>query len=166
MGGLALSAWNHVRSTQDVDILVGIGDSAHEDILALVAAAGFRPRRTPPIADLGTLQALQLEYEPEETYLSIHVDLLLSNSAYHQQALARRVWRKIPDFEVEIAILSCEDLVLHKLLAGRLIDLADAVAVLTANRNTMDIAYLKQWSGKLGVSGGFQRAWDEATSSS
>ena len=72
------------------------------------------------------------------------------------QAL-RHVWRTLEPLNVPvaviggIAVLACEDLVLHKLLAGRMIDLADAVALLRANRDTLDLNYLSCWAGKLAV---------------
>jgi hypothetical protein len=162
MGGLALSVWNHVRSTQDVDILLGIGSMAPERILDVVSKSGFRPRRKPPVTQLGSLRVLQLEFDPEEAYVSVHVDLLLSNSEYHDLALARRVWRKIPQSGHDVPVLRCEDLVLHKLLAGRLIDLADGVALLKANGHTLDFDYLEAWAARLDVAADLERIRREA----
>ena len=38
---------------------------------------GFRPKRTPPTLSLGSLQVLQLEFEPEDAFIAVQVDLLL-----------------------------------------------------------------------------------------
>jgi len=58
--------------------------------------------------------------------------------------------------------LACEDLILHKLLAGRVIDLADAAALLRANRETLDLNYLNRWASHLEVDGGLAGVWKEA----
>ena len=62
----------------------------------------------------------------------------------------------------EVNLLACEDLILHKLLAGRMIDLADAAALLRANRATIDLAYLRQWIEANQLNSDLARVWDEA----
>ena len=151
IGGIALAAWKHVRATRDIDLLLGIGRENLDPVLQRLAAAGLRPKRTPPVTALGHLELVQLLYEPPNALMNLQVDLLLANSEYHREALTRRVPTTLPGLDVEIAVLACEDLVLHKLLAGRTIDLADAVALLRANRDTLDLNYLSRWAGKLAV---------------
>ena len=137
MGGLALSVWKHVRATQDVDLLVGLGETPVDEVLARATDCGFRPKHNPPTLLLGSFQVLQLEIEPEDSFIAVQVDLLLVDLAYHREALDRRVRIILPQVEREICVLGCEDLVLHKLLAGRIIDLADCAALLRANRDTL-----------------------------
>ena len=67
----------------------------------------------------------------------------------------------LPDLDIEVAILACEDLILHKLLAGRMIDLADAAALSWANRETLDLDYLNRWGARLEVSGDLARVLKE-----
>src|SRR5438094_576568 len=81
--------------------------------------------------------------------LLVQVDLLLADSPYHREALARRIPATVGDLEV--SVLACEDLVLHKLLAGRIIDRADVAALLRANREALDSAYLRRWSRELSL---------------
>ena len=66
------------------------------------------------------------------------------------------------DYDIEVAVLVCEDLILHKLLAGRMIDLADAVALLRANRAGLDLDYLNRWAGDLEVATELAGVWNEA----
>jgi hypothetical protein len=108
------------------------------------------------------MRVIQLEFEPEGSFVDVHVDMLLSNSEYHEHALRRRVLRKLPACDRALAVLSCEDLILHKLLAGRLIDLADGVALMKANRPTLDFAYLDQWAARIGVVEELRRVRREA----
>ncbi|MCX7424076.1 MAG: hypothetical protein NTW96_00310 [Planctomycetia bacterium] len=74
------------------------------------------------------------------------------------QAL-RHVW-----LAIEIAVLACEDLILHKLLAGRIIDLADTVALLRANRQTLELEYLNRWATSLEINRELADVWKEAFS--
>jgi hypothetical protein len=151
VGGLALAAWKHVRATRDIDLLLGV-DAAHfEPVLQRLRAAGLRPKRNPPSVTLGRLELVQLLYEPPEALMDLQVDLLLGESDYHREALSRRIVTKLPGLDMGVAVLSCEDMILLKLLAGRLIDRADAVTLLHAHRNGLDLEYLGRWAENLGV---------------
>ncbi len=56
---------------------------------------------------------------------------------------------KFPGLDGTVSILSCEDLILFKLLAGRILDRSDCAYLLRFNRDTLDFAYLKNWASKL-----------------
>jgi hypothetical protein len=158
MGGLALAAWKYVRATKDVDLLLGIAGDEPGPLLETLQAAGIRPRQL-PIIRLGQLELIRTFYEPPEAFVDIEIDLLLAKSDYHRQALARRVPMQLAGLDVEIAVLSCEDLILHKLLAERMIDRVDIGALLQANRNSLDLSYLLQCARKLGHSPVLAEAW-------
>ena len=100
---------------------------------------------------------IQLVYTPDESFLDIQVDLLLSQSDYHQQALKRAVIAEFPGVSQPVRALSCEDLIIHKLAAGRMLDRADAVSLLRGNHTTLDREYLDRWIKKLQL----QHLWDE-----
>ena len=68
---------------------------------------------------------------------------------------------QLPKWSFPISVLSCEDLLLHKLQAGRLIDRVDAIALLTANRESVDLSYLRQWSSRLGLTSAFTEVCEE-----
>ena len=57
--------------------------------------------------------------------------------------------------------MSCEDLIIHKLLAGRIIDNADVAALLRVNRAVLDLAYLKGWLGQLNLLPHLETIWRE-----
>jgi hypothetical protein len=132
MGGIALSAWKYPRATQDVDVLIGLEEKDTEFVLQSLAAAKIRAKRQPPILTLGQLRIVQLLYEPPGTYLDLQLDLLLAECEYQKEALQRRSTVHLPELDVAVAVLSCEDLILHKLLAGRIVDQADAAMLLRA----------------------------------
>jgi hypothetical protein len=162
MGGIALSAWKHPRATQDVDILIGLEGKEEESVLQRLVAAKLRAKRQPPILTLGRLRIVQLLYEPPGTYLDLQIDLLLADCEYQQEALRRRNRVHLPGLDIAVAVLSCEDLILHKLLAGRILDRADAATLLRANRATLDLRYLAQWSRTLGLTKEITEIWDDA----
>jgi len=162
VGGFALAAWKHVRATRDVDLLVAVGHGGLEEIFSRLRAAEIRPKRDPPVAKLGQLEIAQFLYEPPETFLDLEIDLLLARSGYHVEALARRVPVRLPNLDIDVAVLACEDLILTKLLAGRIIDRVDAAALLRANRGEIDFPYLTRWAGSQGLMGDLSSAWKEA----
>jgi hypothetical protein len=49
IGGLALTAWKHARSTRDADVLVAIDRQRMGEVVAAIVSAGFRPRHAPPL---------------------------------------------------------------------------------------------------------------------
>jgi hypothetical protein len=162
MGGIALSAWKHPRATQDVDILIGLEEQDEESVLQRLVAANIRAKRQPPIVTLGRLRMVQLLYEPPGTYLDLQIDLLLADCDYQKEALKRRHRVQLPGLDVAVAVLSCEDLILHKLLAARILDRADAAMLLRANRATLELRYLAHWSRILGLTKELAEVWDEA----
>lgn len=162
MGGIALAAWKYVRATRDVDLLLGIGEQDPTELLQRLEAAEIRPKRDPPTMTLGQLDVMQLLYEPPDAFLDLQIDLLLAKRGYHLDALERRVLTQLPDLDISIAALACEDLILHKLLAGRIIDRADAAALLRANRQSLDLDYLAHWTRGLKLTQEFTEVWNEA----
>lgn len=162
MGGLALSVWKHVRATRDVDLLIGLGPVDFNTILQELSQAGIRARHKPPILDLQSVRIIQLLYEPPGSFTDLPIDLLLAESDYHIQALERRVATFLPDIDLQIYVLSCEDLILHKLIAGRIIDRADGAALLRVNRASLDLDYLAKWINQLALGSEWAEIWREA----
>ena len=161
-GGLAMSAWKHVRATRDVDLLIAIAANDQQRLLAGLAKAGIRPKKNPPLSPLGQLDVIQLGYEPPETFIEVQIDILVAKSEYYETALRRRVATRLPDLDVEIAVLACEDLILHKLLAGRIIDRADAAALFRANPESLDLDYVRQWAQQTETLPELTEVWQEA----
>ena len=161
MGGLAMSLWKYPRATRDVDLLIGIETHQLDKILPQLQALGIRPKHSPPIMPLGQLNIIQMLYEPPEAFMEVQIDLLLAETDYLRTALERRIPTLLPDLSVETAVLTCEDLILHKLLAGRLIDRADIAALLKFNLASLDRHYLAHWANQLQLIAEFASVWKE-----
>jgi hypothetical protein len=162
MGGLALAKWKSIRATRYVDLLVDPGDTPIDNLIQQLQGAGFRAKRSDPVIRLTDAEFIQLWYEPPETLIDVQVDFMLARTPFQKEAVARRV--RIPDkgLGFETAVVSCENLILLKLCAGRLIDRADAVDLLRANRNSLDVDYLLQWAERLDLSRDVADVWAEA----
>ena len=78
--------------------MINLGTLEADALLGVLQQAGFRPKRHPAIVNLGALRALQLLYEPPGAFVDLQVDVLLTDSDYHRQALRgvlrcnSRVW--------------------------------------------------------------------------
>jgi hypothetical protein len=159
MGGLALAHWGHIRSTQDVDLLIALSDARPQTLLARLSAAGFRSKRRDPLVRLDDAAFIQLFYEPPGAVLEIQIDLLLAESEFHRQAVDRRV--TLPDSALgfQVDVVSCEDLIILKLIAGRIIDRLDAGELLKANRDLLDLTYLRAWAARLRLERVLAEVW-------
>jgi hypothetical protein len=149
-GGLALSAWNHSRSTKDVDIIFDPAGTPLHAILAKLGSADFRAKGSSAIIRL------------EDAEMPIQVDLLIATSEFDAQALSRRETFPVPELGHDMSVIRCEDLIVMKLRAGRLIDRADVVALLSANGDSIDLGHLATWVGKFGLQHKFRESWTEA----
>ena len=161
-GGVALAAWEYLRATRDVDLLIAIGEPDIADLLKRLREAQIRPKHDPPVRPLGQVDLMQVLYEPPATFLDLQIDLLIARSPYHEQALARRVTTQLPGLALDLSIVACEDIILLKLQAGRIVDLADAASILRLNRSALDVGYLMVWSRKLPVEPALMEIWREA----
>jgi hypothetical protein len=162
MGGLALAVWYHPRSTRDVDLLLGIGRENIGDVLDRLKAIGCRAKKHPPLHIVGDHSFVQLLYTPPGEFYDVQFDLLLAESDLQKAALRRCVTRPVEGVEKPIQVLSCEDLILFKLLAGRMIDLADAAMLLRENFADLDTSYLANWIKQLELGRSFGEVWHEA----
>jgi hypothetical protein len=86
----------------------------------------------------------------------------LAQSEYHRQALAPRVPTRLENLNLDLYVLACEDLIVHKLLAGRIVDRADAVMLLRANRANLDLDHLVSCTTSLSLGAELAQVWEEA----
>jgi len=162
MGGISLAAWNHIRATRDVDLLIAVDQAAIDPVLTVLFSHGFRPKRLPPIVTVGEHHFVQLLYTPPDEFYDVQFDLLLAESELQRSAIARRVRRDVPGISRPIDVLHCDDLILFKLVAGRMIDRADVAMLLRENRDAIDFNYLLRWLTKLDLMLDFDEVWGEA----
>ena len=123
MDGLALVHWGHARFTRDVDLLALLDPQAADDLAHAMAAEGFISRRTPVVSRVGHHSFVQVMYTPKGRFDEVPVDLLIADSDFLRAAVQRAVPFRLG--QMECRIVSCEDLIVLKLQADRLIDRMD-----------------------------------------
>ena len=72
------------------------------------------------------------------------MDFIFSTTPYEQQAIERAI--RVDVDGVPVAFATAEDLIVHKLFAGRPRDLEDAIGVVARQGNELDWNYLENWA--------------------
>lgn len=138
IGGQAVLVHGEPRLTRDIDITVGMGTEGLDRLLATVGQAGLRPLPDDPAAfarDTMVLPAV----DPDS---GVRVDLILSFTSYELEAIERA--RPAPAGLGSVRFASPEDLVVHKMIAGRPRDLEDVRSILLRNP-TLDRESVRRW---------------------
>jgi len=148
MGGMAVSAWGNPRATYDINCLLGVASGEFEKFMAAMKKEGFQCDEKNIMRAIGGLSFVTLVY-PGKKQGGIHVDVFLAGQGFATSVLSRK--KKIKIWDSEIPLISPEDLILYKLIARREKDLEDVQDVLVAQRNALNICYLRKWAEKLGV---------------
>lgn len=159
MGGIAVRFWGLPRPTFDLDFTLSM-EAAEVPLLG--AALEDRGFTLPEIHGRGFLDELAgMKKFAVTRFLEgreVRVDLFLVTSRYQREAFARRVRKRINGSEAWF--IAPEDLILHKLVAGRDRDLADVSDILWMNP-TLNQAHLRHWAGELGVTAALERKLSE-----
>lgn len=139
IGGQAVLVYGRPRLTRDIDITLGIDTDAFA--LAQKACRKLGLKMLPRDAEDFAVETSVLPVEEPKS--RIRVDFIFSFSEYERQALKRTTQITIDDYPVKFA--SCEDLIIHKMVAGRAVDLEDVKSVLIKNKESIDLEYVMKW---------------------
>jgi hypothetical protein len=138
IGGQAVLVHGEPRLTEDVDVTLGADAEALPMVLDMVEQMGLTPLVENPDAFVRDTMVLPCADVETET----RVDLVFSFSPYERQALERAHPVELSGRPVHFA--APEDLIIHKLVAGRPRDLEDVKGIL-AKTPELDDAYLRRW---------------------
>jgi predicted nucleotidyltransferase len=145
IGGQAVLLYGEPRLTRDIDITLGVNVDHLDDLLAVVQELALKP--LPEDLKSFVRQTMVLPALDETT--GIRVDFIFSFTPYETEAIKRAKKIKIMDREVNFA--SPEDLIIHKIFAGRPRDIEDVRIVLLKNPD-IDIQYIRNWLKKFDIS--------------
>jgi hypothetical protein len=135
IGALAANRYRaSPRLTQDVDLLLADAGPGIEALDAAVRERGWQVQRASPEGELLRLRHPELGV----------ADLLIAGTEYQQESLRRARVEPIGGGETA-PVLTAEDVIVHKLIAGRFQDLADIEAILSAG-TPLDDAYVVRWA--------------------
>jgi hypothetical protein len=138
IGGQAVLIYGEPRMTRDIDITLGVGPADWERVAALFAGLNLKGLVDDPATFVG--RTMVLPALEEKT--GIRVDFIFSTSAYEAGALCRAKGVKIGRFAVRFA--SVEDVIIHKVIAGRPRDIED-VRILLLKNPEMDTDIVRRW---------------------
>lgn len=131
IGGIAVAARGRPRMTSDVDVTVAVPEGGEAMLIERCRAAGFRPLPEDPVAFVVSHHVLPVMADD-----SSRVDLIVAGSPYEFQAIARATEVDISGLLLRVA--TAEDVVIHKLVAGRPEDLGDARSVVRRSGHQFD----------------------------
>lgn len=137
IGGQAVLLYGEPRLTRDIDITLGVTLEKLDFVLDIAKSIGLNPLVDP---ETFTRKTMVLPCQDPQT--DIRIDFIFSFSPYEQQALERVKIVKLGSANIKFA--SLEDLIIHKVIAGRPRDLEDIKSVLIKNPET-DLSYIRHW---------------------
>ena len=71
------------------------------------------------------------------------MDFIFSFTEYEAQAIKRTKKVLMSDYPVKFA--SCEDVIIHKMLAARAVDVEDVRNIFIKNSKSIDLEYIRSW---------------------
>jgi len=141
LGGQAVLKYGIPRLTQDIDITLGIGVEKFFKMRKIIKSLNFSILVPDP--EKFVKETMVLPVKDRDT--GIRIDFIFSFSLYEKQAISRGVAVNINNVEVKFA--SLEDLIIHKIIAGRPRDIEDVKSILTINPD-FDRLYIENWLEK------------------
>jgi len=139
IGGQAVLLYGSPRLTRDIDMTLGVDTDKFSSVERICQKSGLKILAQKP-QDFATETKVLPAEDPE---LRIRVDFIFSFSSYEQQAIDRAKEVLMSDYPVKFA--SCEDVIIHKMVAARAIDHEDVENMLIKNKNSIDFEYLRKW---------------------
>jgi len=136
IGGQAVLLYGEPRLTKDIDITLGVGLSKLKEINSIVEKLNLKI-----LVDENFVQNTMVLLAMDEK-TGIRVDFIFSFSLYEKQAIKRASDIKFGNTIVKFA--SLEDLVIHKIIAGRAIDIEDVRSIILKNPD-YNAEYIKRW---------------------
>lgn len=140
IGGQAVLLYGEPRLTRDIDITLGMGVKGLDKIKKIIKAIGLK-----------ILVEKEKEFVEQNMVLptldkksGLRVDFIFSFSPYERQAIERGKDIKLGRTLVKFA--SLEDVVIHKVIAGRARDLEDVRSILLKNPK-YDSHHIEKWLG-------------------
>lgn len=140
IGGQAVLLHGRPRLTEDIDITLGVDVNGLQSLLDVCGTLGLFV--LPQNIEEFVRETFVLPVRDDAS--GIRVDFIFSTTPYEQQAIARAEPVILAGFPVPFA--SAEDLLIHKLFAGRPRDLEDAAGVVRRKGSQLDWAYLDRWT--------------------
>jgi Nucleotidyltransferase of unknown function (DUF6036) len=141
-GAQAVAVWGRPRLSADVDITAAI-TSPHDEFVAAMEAAGFDLRVSDWRPFLARTRVLPLVHRATE----LPLDVVFAGPGLEDDFLDRA--RTVDLAGMMVPVISPEDLVVTKLLAGRAKDVEDVRTILQERHPNLDLVRIRDLLGLL-----------------
>jgi len=150
-GGLAANLYrDEVRATNDVDLYLVVGAARLVELARTFESQGWRAHPAWRKAELLRLERARFP----------KVDCLIAATEYERGAVAGAVPANIAGRTVKV--LTAEDLIVFKLVAGRARDYEAVAAIINSRGGTLDADYILRWLTSFDLHDRWRRALEEA----
>lgn len=139
IGGQAVLYWGFPRLTGDVDVTLGVDTDAFEPVYRACRKEKLEVLIKDPAIFVQDMHVLPMR----DTKTGLRVDLIFSNTPYERQAIKRAHEGRLGKIAIKFA--SLEDVMIHKLIAGRPIDIEDVRVLMEKHRPHIDMPYVQKW---------------------
>jgi len=138
IGGQAVLLYGEPRLTRDIDITLGVNIDRLGDLLAIINEISLKP--VPQ--DIETFVRQTMVLPAINLATGIRVDFIFSFTPYETNAIQRS--KKISILGQDVCFASPEDVIIHKVFAGRPRDIEDARIIILKNAE-LDYSYIRHW---------------------
>lgn len=138
IGGQAVLLYGNPRLTEDIDVTLGISPEDVARVIELAAEQGWNVLPEEPQSFARTTYVLPC-VDPKS---GIQIDFVFSVTPYERAAIERAHAQPMKGATVKIA--APEDVIIHKMVAGRARDYEDVRSILAKIRS-LDLAYIRRW---------------------
>jgi len=138
IGGQAVLLYGEPRFTRDIDVTLGVGAEDLDKVLSICKKIGLKPLTPNPESFVSETMVLPAK----DSKTQIRVDFVFSFTPYETQAIRRN--RKVKMGNQKVCFASPEDVVIHKIFAGRPRDHEDIRSILIA-QSSLDGRYIEKW---------------------
>lgn len=140
IGGQAVLLHGRPRLTEDIDITLGVAPDKLGVVRDVCEVLGLEPLA----ADVDRFVRETFVLPVRGRDVPLRVDFVFSTTPYERQAIARAEFVEVGGQAVPFT--SAEDLIIHKLFAGRAVDWEDAVSVVRRKGAQVDWTYVEHWA--------------------
>lgn len=144
IGGQAVLLYGEPRLTKDIDITLGVDVDSLSAVENMTVTANLKPL----VENASEFVNKTYVYPCEDNKSGIRIDFIFSNSLYEKTAIKRA--RKIKIGRSFVKFASPEDIVIHKIIAGRPVDIKD-VENISLKQPELDRTYILRWLKKFEI---------------
>jgi len=138
IGGQAVLLYGEPRLTKDIDITLGLTVDGLGQIKNITKVLRLKNL----VDDVDDFVQKTMVFPVVDERSGIRVDFIFSFSSYEKQAIDRA--REIVLGRTKVKFASLEDVVIHKIVAGRARDLEDIKSILLKNPD-YNLHYIEKW---------------------